>query len=294
MQITATMVKDLRTRTGAGMMDCKKTLLEAEGDMERAIDLLRKSGQIKAEKKSDRIAAEGVVKIIGSNKNYAIVEVNCETDFVARDEQFLHFVDYVAQRVLGYKLPHDTLHAELSQNDIGDTSIEEKRLGLISKIGENIQIRRIIRIILQGDTVASYIHSRRIGVLVDMQGGDTIAKDIAMHIAASHPLCISEADVPAEKLQKEKQLLTEQAQESGKPTEIIEKMVMGRLKKFISEISLSGQPFVKDTDKTVGGLLKEHHAKVNAFYRYEVGEGIEKRQENFADEVMAQLKASEA
>ena len=292
MAITAALVKELRERTGAGMMECKKALVETEGDIEAAIEHMRKTGLTKADKKAGRTAAEGLVAIKTSNdgKQAAIVEVNCETDFVAKGDDFKNFVDAVAQRVLD-KQPADVealLAMSLSDGDA--TSIEDVRKTMIAKLGENMSVRRFELINGQGN-LASYMHGARIGVVVDVEGGDeTLGKDIAMHIAASRPVCVSENEVPQEDIEKEKEIFSAQAAESGNPADIIEKMVSGRIKKFLKEVTLLGQPFVKDPDQTVEKLLKGAGAKVNSFVRYEVGEGIEKKQENFADEVMAQVK----
>ncbi len=292
MTITASMVKELRERTGAGMMECKKALVEAGGDMEAAVELMRKSGAAKADKKASRTAAEGVIAVARSDdgRALALVEVNCETDFVAKDENFRSFAERVARTVLDAS-PEDVTRLMALMLAGGDQSVEAARLDLVNKIGENVQVRRFERVQLQGDHLGVYLHGTRIGVVVDLEGGDeTLARDIAMHIAASRPMCVAEEDVPADVLEKEKEILTAQAQDSGKPPQIVEKMVQGRLKKFLSEVTLLGQPFVKDPDKSVGKLLKEAGAKVRRFLRFEVGEGIEKKQENFADEVMAQVK----
>ena len=294
MQITAAMVKELRERTGAGMMECKKALGEANGDMEAAIEIMRKSGAAKADKKAGRIAAEGkiAVAMTADNSKAAIVEVNCETDFVAKDENFVSFVDNVAECLLK-EMPSD-LEA-LGASALGDgKSVEEVRQALVAKIGENVQVRRFTEISVEGAIVASYLHGTRIGVLVALKGGDeALAKDIAMHIAASRPVCISEEQVPQDLLDKEREIISAQAADSGKPAEIVEKMVEGRIKKYLAEITLVGQAFVKDPDTTISKLLKGAGAEVLEFVRYEVGEGIEKKQENFADEVMAQAKASQ-
>jgi elongation factor Ts len=292
MAITAALVKELRERTGAGMMECKKALVETEGDIEAAIEHMRKTGLTKADKKAGRTAAEGLVVIKSSNdgKQAVIAEVNCETDFVAKGDDFKNFVDAVAQRVLD-KQPADVealLAMSISDNDA--TSIEDVRKTLVAKLGENMSVRRFELITGQGN-LASYMHGARIGVVVDVTGGDeTLGKDIAMHIAASRPLCVSDDEVPQEQIDKEKEIFSAQAAESGKPADIIEKMVNGRIKKFLKEVTLLGQPFVKDPNQTVEQLLKSAGAKVNGFVRFEVGEGIEKKQENFADEVMAQVK----
>ena len=292
MAITATMVKELRERTGAGMMECKKMLTETNGDMEAAIDTMRKSGAAKADKKAGRIAAEGkvVITVSDDGKEASIIEVNCETDFVAKDENFVGFVTAAGGSVLSDK-PADVAALSALPLDSGET-VEETRANLVAKIGENMQIRRFEVLTSEGQ-VCAYNHGVRIGVAVAMTGGDeALGKDVAMHIAASRPTCISEDQVPAELLAKEKEILIAQAQDSGKPMEIIEKMVEGRMRKYLSEITLVGQPFVKDPDQTVGQLLKAAGAEVTAFTRYEVGEGIEKKVEDFAAEVMAQVKGS--
>jgi elongation factor Ts len=293
MQITAAMVKELRERTGSGMMECKKALQEAGGDIDAAIENMRKSGLAKADKKAGRIAAEGriAIKISDDGKTAVIVEVNCETDFVSGGDDFLGFVNEVAAVALENRPESIDALVELAIDD--SQSIEEKRKEMVSKIGENIQVRRFE--IMSADTGAfgSYLHGTRIGVLLGMENGnDALIKDVAMHIAASKPTCVTEEQVPAELLAKEREILIAQAQDSGKPQDIIEKMVDGRIRKYLAEITLVGQPFVKDPDKTVGALLKDEGATVTGFVRYEVGEGIEKKQENFADEVMAQVNAS--
>jgi len=291
MAITASMVKELRERTGAGMMDCKKMLTETDGDMEAAIDLMRKSGAAKADKKASRVAADGkvVITLSEDGKEASVLEVNCETDFVAKDESFINFVNAVGARVLADK-PADIEALSAMPLESGET-VEEVRANLVAKIGENMQVRRFEVISSDDGNIYSYNHGVRISVAVAMTGGDeTLGKDIAMHIAASRPICISEADVPEETLAKEKEILIAQAEGSGKPMEIIEKMVQGRLRKYLSEITLVGQPFVKDPDQTIAQLLKAADAEVTAFVRYEVGEGIEKKQEDFAAEVMAQVK----
>ena len=290
MAITASMVKELRERTGAGMMDCKKVLTETNGDMEEAIDLMRKSGAAKADKKAGRIAADGKVVITTSDdgKEASIVEVNCETDFVAKDESFISFVTAVGARVLADK-PADVAALSAMPLDSGET-VEEVRANLVAKIGENMQVRRFDIVSSEDGQVYSYNHGVRIAVAIAMTGGnEALGKDVAMHIAASRPICISEKDVPAETLAKEREILIAQAEGSGKPMEIIEKMVEGRMRKYLGEITLVGQPFVKDPDQTIAQLLKAEGAEVTAFVRYEVGDGIEKKQEDFAAEVMAQV-----
>ncbi|OUV63455.1 MAG: translation elongation factor Ts [Gammaproteobacteria bacterium TMED119] len=291
MQITAAMVKELRERTGAGMMECKKALSESDGDMDAAIELMRKSGQAKADKKASRVAAEGtIVMVISDDKKQGVIlEVNCETDFVGKDENFLKFSHAVAKIILE-QAPADV--DSLMAIESGGDTLEDTRQVLVSKIGENIQVRRFESISSNG-MLGYYSHGSRIGVMVEMDNGtDELCKDIAMHIAASKPACVDESNVPAQLLQQEKDIFTAQAEDSGKPAEIIEKMVQGRLKKFLGEITLLGQPFVKDPDKSVEKLLAENAAKVISFQRYEVGEGIEKKSENFAEEVMAQVNQS--
>jgi len=291
MAITAALVKELRERTGAGMMECKKALVETDGDLEVAIEQMRKSGLAKADKKAGRTAAEGLVavKMSGDAKQAAIVEVNCETDFVVKGDDFIAFVNNIADCVLkNAPADLDSLLALPIQE--GGDSIEDTRKGLIAKLGENMSVRRF-ELVKTSGAVSSYMHGNRIGVLIDLEGGDeAMGKDLAMHIAASRPVCVDETEVDPALIEKEKEIFAAQAAESGKPAEIIEKMVGGRIKKFLKEITLLGQPFVKDPDQTVAQLLQKAGAKVNGFIRYEVGEGIEKKTENFADEVMAQVK----
>lgn len=294
MQITASMVKELRERTGAGMMDCKKALQESNGDIEAAIENMRKSGVAKAAKKAGRVAAEGVIVIKQAvdGSELVMVEVNCETDFVAKDENFIGFVEAVADTVLTRRPEGVEALSGLSISGGEGQTVEEARQQLVAKLGENIAVRRFIIYTSEGLT-GNYLHGVRIGVLVDISGGDSeLAKDLAMHIAASRPVCISEEGVSPEILKKEREIFTAQASESGKPPEIVEKMVEGRIKKFLKEITLLGQPFVKDPDTTVAKLLQDKKAKVNFFVRYEVGEGIEKKEDNFAEEVMAQAKGN--
>ncbi len=290
MAITAALVKELRERSGAGMMECKKALVETDGDIEAAIELMRKSGQAKADKKAGRVAAEGLIAIKTTDdaKAVAIAEVNCETDFVAKEAAFIEFVDNVAARVLSDKPGSVEALSAMPVTD-GGSSIDETRKELINKIGENMSVRRFERIDAVGN-VSSYKHGVRIAVVVDIENGDDeLGKDIAMHIAASRPSCISEQDVDQALLQKERDIFVAQAAESGKPENIIEKMVEGRIKKYLKEITLMGQPFVKDPDQTIEQLLKSKGATIHSFVRYEVGEGIEKKVENFADEVAAQI-----
>ena len=291
MAVTAAMVKELRERTGAGMMECKKALVEAGGDMDAAVEAMRKSGLAKADKKASRVAAEGkVVQAISADgKNAVMVEVNSETDFVAKDDSFNAFANAVAQNALDNS-PADV--EALMATGIDGSSVEEARQALIAKIGENIQVRRFVRS-ETAHNLGAYVHGGKIGVLVEIEGGDAeLAHDVALHIAAMNPEFISDDDVPADIIAREKDILVAQAEGSGKPAEIIEKMVTGRLRKHLAGITLLGQPFVKDGDVTVGKLLKQSGATVMGFERLVVGEGIEKKQENFAEEVMQQVSGS--
>lgn len=293
MAITAALVKELRDRTGAGMMECKRALVETDGDLEAAIESMRKSGQAKAAKKAGRIAADGVVVIAvaGDAKAGVMVEVNCETDFVAKDESFSTFAEKVAARALASDAADvAALETEPLEED-GDVGIARTREALVAKIGENIRLRRLVRFDQVQGELYSYRHGVRIGVLVEMKGGDAaLGKDIAMHIAATNPMCVGADQVPAATLEKEKEIFRAQALESGKPEKILEKIVEGRMRKYLEEVTLLGQAFVKDTDMTVKKLLAGAGAEVVRFARVEVGEGIEKKQENFADEVMAQAR----
>ena len=294
MAITAAQVKELRQRTGCGMMECKKALVEADADMEAAAEALRKSGLAKADKKAGRVAAEGiiVVEVSGDGKAAAMAEINSETDFVAKKEEFQNFARAVVQRVLN-DVPADMDALLAMPLEDGGETVEEVRRSLIAGIGENINVRRFVRSEATVGTLSSYLHGNRIGVLVDVQGGNTdLARDIAMHIAASKPVCVDASGVPQELLDKEKEIFSAQAEASGKPAAIIEKMVSGRIRKFLGEITLLGQPFVKDPEQTVGKLLQAAGASVQAFERLELGEGIEKKTENFAEEVMAQVQGS--
>ncbi|MCK6370242.1 MAG: translation elongation factor Ts [Gammaproteobacteria bacterium] len=291
MSISASVVKELRERTGAGMMECKSALVEANGDIEAALDILRKRGQAKADKKASRIAAEGRVELAMdvAGKNGVIVEINCETDFVARDDSFLAFAREVAQTALD-KQPADVAALLLLPAKSGAT-LDSVRQDLIAKIGENITVRRLEGLQATG-RLGSYIHGSRIGVLVDVTGGDDeLVRDLAMHVAASRPQFVTIDEVPAVTVERERGILAEQAVQENKPPEITTKMVEGRLRKFFNEITLVGQPFVKDPDVTVGKLLEKRKATVRRFVRFEVGEGIEKKAANFADEVRAQLEA---
>jgi elongation factor Ts len=282
--ISASLVKELRDRTGLGMMECKKALVESNGDVEQAIEEMRKNSGMKAAKKAGRTAADGVVaaKISADGKSGVLVEVNSETDFAARDTGFLAFVDQVVEKV-----------AESNETDVAKLmagDLEKAREALVQKIGENISVRRIV--ILSDAVVGRYIHSNnRIGVLVALNGGDAeLAKDIAMHVAAVNPQFVKQSEVSEELIEKEKEIFTAQAEQSGKPAEIIQKMIGGRISKYLAEICLLDQPFVKSPEIKVGDLAKKAGAEVVAMIRFEVGEGIEKEVVSFADEVAAQLK----
>jgi len=293
MKITAALVKELRERTGAGMMECKKALVECSGDIEAAISAMRKSGQAKAAKKAGRIAAEGLIVIQQDGNHAAMVEINSETDFVSKGDDFKAFCDAVAATVLR-DCPSNVETLMTAPLISSEKNVEEVRQNLIAKIGENVNVRRLALMNSQKDNFGVYLHGTRIGVLVKMQGGDAeLAKDIAMHIAASRPLCVSADQVPTEVIDKEKEIYAAQAANSGKPADIVEKMVEGRLKKFLGEVTLLGQPFVKDPDQKVEKLLKAKGATVAHFERFEVGEGIESKRDNFADEVMQQVQGTE-
>ena len=287
MEISASLVKELRERTGAGMMDCKVALNEANGDIEIAIEIMRKSGAAKAAKKAGRIAAEGIIVIKQKANDIVMLEVNCETDFVAKDDNFLSFAEDIVDVIMNQNV--NDINDVLKLN-AGNQTIEEATQQLVTKIGEKVTIRRFEKFSIKNQ-VGIYLHGKRIGVVVEMNGGSQeLAKDIAMHIAASKPLYIDENNVAKEVLVKEREIYMAQALESGKPEEIINKMVDGRIKKYIKEITLLGQPFVKDPDQSIEKILKEADAKVLSFIRYEVGEGIEKRNDNFAEDVMSQAK----
>ena len=298
MSITAGQVKELRERTGAGMMECKKALTEADGDMDAAIEQMRISGLAKADKKSGNTAAEGVVAIaMGDDRaRFAMVEINSQTDFAAKAEDFVAFTDKVTAAALADQ------PADVGSLVVDGQPVEEARKTLVAKIGENIQVRRLVAASSDGGHFGGYVHGAidgrsdrgRIGVVVELEGGDeALARDVAMHVAASNPVCVDESGVPADVLEKEKAIRLAEATESGKPPEIAEKMVAGRMKKYLAEITLVGQPFVKDPDQTVGALVKAAGATVRAFHRFEVGEGIDKGPEtNFAEEVMAQVRGS--
>jgi elongation factor Ts len=287
MSISASMVKELRERTGAGMMECKKALVETSGDMDSAIELLRKSGQAKADKKSGRVAADGRIVIAVDGRKAAMTEINSETDFVAKDENFVAYAEAVAECVLNSDV--DDVEGLAAETLADGRTVESARTELISKVGENITVRRFQRL-EAADHLGSYAHGARIGAIVSLKGGDAeLARDIAMHVAASNPVCVDESGVPADTLERERRIFAEQAAESGKPPEIVEKMVTGRVAKFLKEITLLGQAFVKDPDVSVGKLLSNAGAEVTGFVRFEVGEGIEKKADNFVEEVMNQV-----
>ncbi len=289
--ISAALVKELRERTGAGMMECKKALTESLGDLDLAIESMRKAGLAKADKKAGRIAAEGRIALQVTGNTAAMVEVNCETDFVANGEDFADFSASVVRAVLE--------NAPLGTRELGELplaggkTVDTVRRELVAKLGENINVRRCACFRTSGGLLGSYLHGTRIGVLVEMHGGTpALAKDIAMQVAASCPLCVKAEQVPAEILEKEREVIRAQSAESGKPDTVIGKMVEGRLKKFFAEVTLLGQPFVKDADVTVEQLLTRSAARVLRFARFEVGEGIERKQEDFAAEVMAQARGT--
>lgn len=291
MAITAAMVKELRQRTGSGMMECKKALVEAGGDLEAAIETMRKNGLAKADKKADRVAAEGcvVVKSSEDGKRAVLIEVNSETDFLSKSDQFQAFASEIAEKALNSDAADvDALMAEALA---GGQTLEEKRRDLVAKLGENMSLRRFERFVSEEGVLASYLHGSRIGVLVELKGGNTeVARDVAMHVAASKPVCVDESEVPADMLEKEREIFSAQALASGKPEAIVEKMVTGRIRKYLAEITLVGQAFIKEPDLTVAKLLKSKDAEAVRFVRYEVGEGIEKKEDNFAEEVMAQVR----
>ena len=293
MNIPADAVRQLRERTGAGMMECKRALVETKGDLDAAAELMRRQGLAKADKKATRVAAEGVIVIARATGGpvAAMLEINCETDFVARGEEFQGFATAVSERALASR-PKDV--AALAEVKLaGGESVEERRRALVAKIGENISIRRLI-VLEAPQHLGAYVHGTRIGALVALKGGsDSLAHDLAMHVAASAPRYLSQAQVPEEVIAKERAILTEQAQGEKKPPEIIAKMVEGRLRKALGEITLTGQAFVKDPDQSIDKLLKGAKAEVTAFERFEVGAGIEKKSDDFVADVMAQVKGSD-
>ena len=292
MSITAETVKQLRERTGAGMMECKRALVETNGDIEAAAELMRKQGLAKADKKAARVAAEGVIVLEKSadGRPAAMVEVNCETDFVAREADFQSFSAAVAEAALAANPASGEALAALKLAS-GET-VDERRRALVAKIGENISVRRHATLSSSGQ-LGAYRHGTRIGALVAIEGGDAaLAHDLAMHVAATNPAYLSVADVPADVVAKEREIETEKALAEGKPADIVAKMVEGRIRKTLNEKVLLGQPFVKDPDQTIEKLLKAAKAEVKSFQRFEVGAGIEKKQDDFVGEVMAQVKAS--
>ncbi len=291
-EITASIVKELRERTGLGMMECKKALTETDGDLKAAEDLLRIRSGAKASKTAGRIAAEGVISgfISTDGQRGAMAEINCETDFVAKNEDFVEFAGQLSQLAAEQQVVDVAVLSELTLSH-GNT-VEARRQELVMKLGENISVRRIISYETH-DRLAMYLHGSRIGVMLDFTGGDdALGKDIAMHIAASKPVCVSSDQVSAELLARERQIFEAQAAESGKPANIVEKMVDGRVVKYLAEVTLLGQPFVKNPDQTVETLLAAKSAKVIRFSVFVVGEGIEKKSEDFAAEVMAQVSQS--
>jgi len=288
-EITAALVKELRERTGSGMMECKRALQETGGDIETAVELMRKAGQAKADKKASRVAAEGLIVIRQAAGAAAMVEVNCETDFVTKNDDFRAFADAVAETALAGE-PVD-LDALLALGMAGGQSVEQNRRDCIAKIGENINVRRFARLASAKGVLGCYLHGTRIGVLVELEGGDAeLASDIAMHVAASRPLCVSADQVPADLIAKEKEIYAARAVAEGKPANMIDKIAEGRLRKYFEEVTLLGQAFVKDPDRSVDELLKSRKARVVRFDRFELGEGIEKKADNFAAEVMAQVR----
>ena len=289
MDITPALVKELRERTGAGMMDCKKALVEAQGAIDLAAELLRKAGAAKADKKSGRIAAEGRVVLKSDAGRHVLLEVNSETDFVAKDDNFRAFVDRLAGVVLA-KQPASV--EELMRVSVDGRTIEELRLELVTKVGENISVRRF-EVLQSTGNVGTYVHGTRIGVLVDLEGGTPeLARDLALQVASLAPRYVANDNVPQDVLDKEREIILAQTAEEKKPPEIIAKMVEGKLRKFVDDITLTGQVFVKDDKKRVRDLLAAQKAKVKGFRRYEVGEGIEKKAADFVSEVMAQAKQS--
>lgn len=286
MDITASMVKELRERSGAGMMECKKALEAVKGDIDAGIEHLRKTGMIKAEKKAGRIAAEGRIALVQAGTDSVMIEINSETDFVAKDDNFLKFVDAVGQAALTSGCADvDTLKSVLLADG---SSVDEARNALITKVGENVQVRRMARL-HSNAIVGGYLHGGKIGVLVEIEGGDMeLARGIAMHVAAINPPYLGVDQVPAEIVAREKDIALAQVKDSGKPAEILEKMIAGKLKKTLAEMTLLGQPYVRDNTVTVEEAAKKAGAVVKHFVRLAVGEGIEKKEENFADEVMKQ------
>ena len=293
MKISAIDVKKLRALTNAGMMDCKKALIESQGDFQKAILVLKESGQSKADSKLGRVAANGIVSIeIEESKRLALLlEVNCETDFAAKDNQFVEFSNQISNLLVNEKI--ENIDQLLNSSISGFERVEDFRKSVVAKLGENITIRRFARIFYQG-TLGSYIHGNKIAALVDLDIDDkNLAKDLAMHVAASKPQYIAQTDIPKEIIDEESRILRSQAEQERKPKEIIEKIVTGKLNKYLNEITLLGQEYIKDSDLNVSQLLRKSNATVNLFVRYEVGEGIEQKDKNFADEVKEQVEASQ-
>ena len=285
MEIKASQVKELRDMTGVAMMECKKALVECDGDIEKALDLLRSNSALKAEKKAARVAADGVLRVFVGDEYSTLIEINSETDFAAKDENFIKFADDVQLYISKNRLSDVA--------DLNESDIEDKRKTLVQTIGENIQLRRLETVDHSSEMYAgSYLHSdSKLGAIVVLSGGDkSLAKDIAMHVAAFNPLCLSESDIDPQILEREKSIYMAQAEESGKPQEIMEKMIEGKLKRFLSEVSLLSQNFVKDPEVTIQNLLDSSNAKIESYVRLKVGEGIEVETKNFADEVAEQLK----
>jgi len=285
MEIKASQVKELRDMTGVAMMECKKALVECDGDIEKALDLLRSNSALKAEKKAARVAADGVLRVFVGDEYSTLIEINSETDFAAKDENFIKFADDVQEFISNNKLTDVA--------DLKESEIEDKRKTLVQTIGENIQLRRLESIEYSSEmNTSSYLHSdSKLGAIVVISGGDdSLAKDIAMHVAAFNPLCLSESDIDPQILEREKAIYMVQAEESGKPKDIMEKMIEGKLKRFLSEVSLLSQNFVKDPEVTIQELLDTNNAKIESYTRLKVGEGIEVETKNFADEVAEQLK----
>jgi len=285
MEIKASQVKELRDMTGVAMMECKKALVECDGDIEKALDLLRSNSALKAEKKAARVAADGVLRVFVGDEYSTLIEINSETDFAAKDENFIKFADDVQEFITNNKLTDVA--------DLKESEIEDKRKTLVQTIGENIQLRRLESIEYSSEmNTSSYLHSdSKLGAIVVISGGDdSLAKDIAMHVAAFNPLCLSESDIDPQILEREKAIYMVQAEESGKPKDIMEKMIEGKLKRFLSEVSLLSQNFVKDPEVTIQDLLDTNNAKIESYTRLKVGEGIEVETKNFADEVAEQLK----
>jgi len=291
MQISAAMVKELRDRTGSGMMECKKALAESGGDIEAAVEAMRKAGLAKADKRAGRVAAEGRILVQSDGQRAALVEVNCETDFVARGDDFKGFAEAVARKVLETSPVDLTVLLTLPLAD--GLTVEQTRQALAAKIGEKLGIRRFALLEKQTGEFGIYLHGTRIGVVAEVKAGTPeLAKDIAMHVAANRPMCVLPSEVPAELVAKEREIFAVQAAETGKPPAIVERMIEGKVQKFLSEVSLVGQPFVRDPEITVGKVLAQQKASVIRFVRYELGEGIEKKSADFVAEVMAQARGA--